>query len=57
VDEQAFSGVSPWLLGSVLARLFSRLASINSFTETTLVSLQRGNVGHWPAQTGTRPLL
>jgi type VI secretion system protein ImpG len=57
VDEQAFSGVSPWLLGSVLARLFSRLASINSFTETTLVSVQRGNVGHWPAQTGTRPLL
>lgn len=54
VDEQAFSGLSPWLLGSVLARLFTRLASINSFTETTLYSLQRGKIGYWPAHTGEK---
>lgn len=54
VDEPAFCGASPWLLGSVLARLFRQLAGINSFTETTLVSPQRGIIGHWPAQTGMR---
>ncbi|WP_413736661.1 type VI secretion system baseplate subunit TssF [Sodalis sp. RH21] len=54
VDEQAFSGLSPWLLGSVLARLFTRLAAINSFTETTLHSRQRGRIGHWPASAGEK---
>jgi len=52
VDEQAFSGHSPWLLGSVLAHLFSRLVTINSFTETTLVSRQRGTIGYWPPEQG-----
>ncbi|WP_413727571.1 type VI secretion system baseplate subunit TssF [Sodalis sp. RH19] len=52
VDEQAFSGLSPWLLGSVLARLFTRLATINSFTETTLSSIQRGAIGYWPPRPG-----
>lgn len=52
VDEQAFSGHSPWLLGSVLAHLFSRLATINSFTETTLISRQRGPIGYWPPESG-----
>lgn len=57
VDEQAFSGLSPWLLGSVLARLFARLATINSFTETTLGSMQRGTIGYWPPRPGaTTPL-
>ncbi|QWA11548.1 type VI secretion system baseplate subunit TssF [Sodalis ligni] len=54
VDEQAFSGASSWLLGSVLSRLFARLATINSFTETRLISVQRGAIGFWPAQAGGR---
>ncbi|QHM73908.1 type VI secretion system baseplate subunit TssF [Mixta intestinalis] len=57
VDEQAFSGSSPWLFGSVLERLFSRLVAINSFTEMTLTSQQRGEVGYWPPRMGKRALI
>ncbi|GLR08545.1 type VI secretion system baseplate subunit TssF [Mixta theicola] len=57
VDEQAFSGSSPWLFGSVLERLFSRLVASNSFTEMTLVSQQRGEVGYWPPRMGKRALI
>ncbi|TKI04337.1 type VI secretion system baseplate subunit TssF [Martelella alba] len=51
LDEQAFSGAGAWLLGSVLARLFDQLAAVNSFADTTLVSPQRGIIGHWPGHT------
>ena len=57
VDERAFSGASPWLFGSVLERLFARLVSINSFTEFTLFSQQRGEIGYWPPRMGKRALL
>ncbi|HEI3539048.1 TPA: type VI secretion system baseplate subunit TssF [Escherichia coli] len=57
VDEQAFSGSSPWLLGSVLARVFARLVTMNSFTEFTLRSRQRGEVGYWGPQTGRMTLI
>ncbi|QCT19225.1 type VI secretion system baseplate subunit TssF [Jejubacter calystegiae] len=57
VDEQAFSGSSPWLFGSVLERLFSRLVAMNSFTEFTLNSQQRGEVGYWGPRMGKRALI
>ncbi len=57
VDEQAFSGSSPWLFGSVLERVFSRLVAINAFTEMTLTSQQRGEVGYWPPRMGKRALI
>jgi type VI secretion system protein ImpG len=57
VDEQAFSGFSPWLFGSVLERVFARLVAMNSFTEFTLNSLQRGEIGYWPPRMGKRALL
>ncbi|CCG88425.1 type VI secretion system baseplate subunit TssF [Erwinia piriflorinigrans] len=57
VDEQAFSGSSPWLLGSVLERVFSRLVAINTFTEMTLTSQQRGEVGYWAPRMGKRRLI
>ncbi|WP_168384913.1 type VI secretion system baseplate subunit TssF [Erwinia amylovora] len=57
VDEQAFSGSSPWLLGSVLERVFSRLVAINTFTEMTLTSQQRGEVGYWAPRMGKRTLI
>lgn len=57
VNEQEFAGTSPWLLGSVLEKLFSRLVTINSFTEMTLYSQQRGNIGFWPARMGNKNLL
>ncbi|MFC0139942.1 type VI secretion system baseplate subunit TssF [Erwinia mallotivora] len=57
VDELAFSGSSPWLLGSVLERVFSRLVAMNTFTEMTLTSQQRGEVGYWPPRMGKRALI
>ena len=57
VDEQAFHGASAFLLASALERLLARRASINSFTQLTLVSAQRGVLMRWPPRIGEGPLL
>lgn len=51
-DESFFEGSSAYLIGSVLERFFRKYASINSFTETVLVTEQRGEVARWRAETG-----
>ena len=56
-DERAFQGSGAFLLGSVLEDFFSRHASLNSFTETALDVLGRGEVMRWPTRFGQRPLL
>jgi type VI secretion system protein ImpG len=53
-DETAFEGTSVFLLGSVLERFFSKQVSINSFTETVLRTMQRGEIMRWPARIGRR---
>jgi type VI secretion system protein ImpG len=57
VDEMAFEGGSAYLLGSVLSHFFNRYVSINSFTETTLRSLGRGEISRWVPQWGARQTL
>jgi type VI secretion system protein ImpG len=57
VDELSFEGGSAFLLGSVLNHYFSRYVSINSFTETVLRSLGRGEINRWVPQWGARPTL
>jgi type VI secretion system protein ImpG len=57
VDELAFEGASAFLLGSVLSHYFARHVSINSFTETALRSLSRGEISRWGPQWGARPTL
>lgn len=54
-DESAFEGTTVVLLGAVLERFFARYASINSFTETVLHTVQRGEVMQWRARLGRRP--
>jgi type VI secretion system protein ImpG len=54
VDEDAFSGTSPYLLGLVLEHYLARHVSINVFTQTRLESMQRGQVASWPVRMGTR---
>ena len=56
-DEAAFEGMGVFLLGAVLERFFSKYASINSFTETALKTVQRGEIARWPARIGRRPLI
>jgi len=48
LDELAFQGGSAVLFGSVLEHYFARYASINTFTQLTLRSAQRGELMRWP---------
>lgn len=57
VDDHAFSGDSPFLLGAVLEQFFARHVSINAFAECVLTSAQRGTLAHWPARIGRRPAI
>lgn len=57
MDELAFEGGSAFMLGSVLERFFARHVTINGFTETVLRTLTRGELMHWGARCGTRPIL
>jgi type VI secretion system protein ImpG len=56
-DEEAFDGSGIFLLGAVLAQLFARYVSINSFTETVIVSQRRGEVMRWPSLIGRRQIV
>lgn len=55
-DESAFEGSGIFVLGAVLAQFFSRYVSINSFTETVIVSQRRGEVMRWPSLIGRRQI-
>jgi len=55
-DETAFEGTGIFLLGAVLEQFFARYASINSFTETVLASVDRGEVMRWPSRIGRRQI-
>lgn len=57
VDELGHAGGSAFLFGSVMHHYLSRHASMNSFVETVLVSLTRGELMRWKASRGTRPVL
>jgi type VI secretion system protein ImpG len=56
VDETMFAGASAFLLGAVLEQFFSRLASMNTFTELVLVSEARGEIKRWPPRMAARQL-
>jgi len=56
-DERPFEGSGAFLLASVLEEFFARHASLNSFTETALDVIGRGEVMRWPTRFGQRPLL
>ncbi len=57
VDELAHAGSSAFLFGAAMHHYLSRHASLNSFVETVLVSLTRGEVMRWKPAIGTRPVL
>jgi type VI secretion system protein ImpG len=54
VDENGFSGSSPYLFGLILEHWLARHVSINVFTQTELHSMQRGLVARWPVRMGGR---
>lgn len=56
-DEKAFEGIGAFILGAVLEQFFAKYVSLNSFTETVILSQQRGEIARWPAQLGRRQIL
>jgi type VI secretion system protein ImpG len=54
MDEEAFEGSGIFILGAVLSQFFARYASINSFTETVVISQRRGEIMRWPSLIGKR---
>ncbi len=56
-DEEAYEGSGIILLGAVLDRFFAEYAAINSFTQTVIISEQRGVIKTWPPRTGNGALI
>jgi type VI secretion system protein ImpG len=54
VDEDGFSGSSPYLFGLILENYIARHVAINTFTQVSLHSMQRGEITRWPVRMGTR---
>jgi type VI secretion system protein ImpG len=56
-DETAFQGIGVFVLGMVLSEFFAKYVSINSFTETVIKTVDRGEVMRWPMAIGRRHTL
>jgi type VI secretion system protein ImpG len=57
LDEEAFEGSGIFVLGAVLAQFFARYVSINSFTETVIISQRRVEIMRWPSLIGRRQIV
>jgi type VI secretion system protein ImpG len=57
LEEQSFRGPKAFLLGAVLEQFFAKYVTLNSFTETVVTTLERGEIMRWPTRLGSRPLL
>jgi type VI secretion system protein ImpG len=57
LDETSFEGTGVFLLGAVLEEFVARYVSMNSFTETVIRTLDRGELMRWPARIGRRQSL
>jgi type VI secretion system protein ImpG len=55
LDEIPLAGLSPWLLGAVIEQFFARHVGLNSFTEFSMSSTQRGPIANWQPRIGRRP--
>jgi type VI secretion system protein ImpG len=56
-EEQAFSGHGVFTLAAVMSAFFAKHAAINSFSETVLLTRERGEVFRWPTTAGLRHTL
>lgn len=54
LEEKAFEGSVPFLLGAVLDRFFAEYVGLNSFTQTVVESTERGEIMRWPPRLGRR---
>ncbi len=56
-DESSFEGTGVFLLGAVMEEFLARYVSINSFTETVVRTVDRGEIMRWPIRIGRRQSL
>ena len=56
LEDAAFEGIGIVPLASVLEEFFARYVSLNSFTQTRLCSMTRGEIKTWPVRLGRRCL-
>ena len=54
VDEDGFSGHSPFLFGLILEHFIAKHASINVFTQLSLKTAQRGHIHTFAPRIGRR---
>jgi len=57
MDDSAFEGAGAFLLGGVLEQFFAQYVSINSFTETVIRTVTRGEIMRWPTREGLCEML
>jgi len=57
LDEVAFAGTGVFLLGAVLAEFLTKYVSLNSFVETVVSTVQRGEIMRWRPKIGQRQIL
>ncbi|MCU7906100.1 MAG: type VI secretion system baseplate subunit TssF [Candidatus Thiodiazotropha sp. (ex Epidulcina cf. delphinae)] len=57
LEEAAFEGSGAFLFGAMMERFFRKYTAINSFTETVIVTLERGEIMRWPVRLGLRQTL
>jgi type VI secretion system protein ImpG len=57
LEDAAFEGAGIVSLGAVFDRFFARYVSLNSFTQTRIVSTSRGEVKTWPVRMGRRQII
>ncbi len=57
LDDAAFEGTGAFVLGAVLSQFFAQYVSINSFTETVIRTVARGDIMRWPARGGLCAIL
>lgn len=57
LDDDAFEGIGVFLLGAVLDRFFAKYVSLNSFTETVVRTVKRGEIMKWPSRVGRCEIL
>jgi type VI secretion system protein ImpG len=57
LDETGFEGTGVFLFGAVLEQFFARYITLNSFTETVIETLDRGEIVRWKPKIGHRDIL
>ncbi len=54
IDDKAYEGSGPFLMGAILDRFLSEYVGLNHFTQTVIRTTERGEIMRWPPRLGSR---